>query len=154
MFQLSPTNKSYWLSQLCESNYAKLLDLIPELHGLPATAMASADGKPALHIKLLERCPYTLSLELTHSFSGGFDALFEPALKLRVYLDARAVEVLSDQDRPFVLDALQDDATPKRIMDYKWTLNYFLSRWLDHCLINRYRFEVSEPRELEFGFGS
>lgn len=147
---LNPSNKSYWLSRLCESNYSKMLDLVPELTQIHSTATASVNGKPSLHIKLIERSPYTLSLELTHSFSTGFEAYFEPELRLRVYLDARTVEVLSDRERPFVLNALQDQATPERVMDYKWTLNYFLSRWLDHCLRNHYRFAVSrfcEPTE-------
>jgi len=151
---LNPTNKSYWLAQLCEANYVKLLNLFPELSGIPAAATATVDGKPALHIKLLERCPYTLSLELSHRFSTGFEALFEPALRLRVYLDAQAVEVLSHQDRPAVQEALLEQASPRRIMDYKWTLNYFLSRWLDHCLHNRYQFEAVPDRELECGVGA
>ncbi|NTV79110.1 MAG: DUF1249 domain-containing protein, partial [Clostridiales bacterium] len=27
------------------------------------------------------------------------------------------------------------------IMDYKWRLNYFLSKWLDHCLQADYQFQ-------------
>ena len=137
---LNASNKSYWLSRLCEANYAKILALIPDLPRIERSVTATVVGKPSLHIRVLERCPYTLTLELTHSFSEGFESLFEPAVHLRVYLDARAVEVLSDHDRPSIAFALERYPQPRQVLDYKWTLNYFLSRWLDHCAQSRYRF--------------
>jgi len=140
MSALEPVNKSYWLARLCEANYLRLLTLIPHLGGLAPGMSACAEGTPALYLRLLERSPYTLTLELTHSFTWEFGALLEPAVRVRVYLDARAAEVLSDHDRPYVLDALRHDPSARKIMDYKWSLNYFLAQWLDHCIASEYRF--------------
>lgn len=147
MSALSPINKSYWLANLCEANFRKLNVLIPDLALIPPTAALKADGKPVLFLRLIERSPYTLTVELTHSFDWGFEALSEPAVQIRIYMDAGAAEVLSDRDRPFVLDALKDSISHKGVMDYKWSLNYFLSQWLDHCLQSQYCFAMASPDE-------
>lgn len=142
MSRFEPAEKSYWLAKLCEANYERLILLIPNLPALPETAVARADGKPSLHLELLEHAPYTVTLELSHCFSRGFESLLEPAVRIRVYLDARAVEVLSDHVRPLVHQALKPDNGARAVLDYKWSLNYFLSQWLDHCLACNYRFGV------------
>lgn len=138
MSLLDPHEKSYWLAKICEANFERLFRLVPNLASLPASAVAKAEGKPLLHLEMLEQSPYTLTLELSHCF--GSESLLEPAVKIRVYLDARAAEVLSDHARPHVHQALRQGTKAHEVMDYKWTLNYFLSRWLDHCLASEYRF--------------
>ena len=148
---LEPQEKSYWLAKLCEANYDRLLRLIPSLHGVAESSVAIADGKPSLHLELLEHSPYTVTLELSHSFSKGFDALLEPAVKIRVYFDARAAEVLSDHARPVVHEVLRSERKAREVMDYKWTLNYFLSRWLDHCLACNYRFGAARAERESCG---
>ncbi len=149
MCVLEPQEKSYWLAKICEANYERLLRLFPDLAGMDAGAVADADGKPSLHLELLEQSPYTLTLELSHCFSKGFEALLEPAVKIRVYLDARAAEVLSDHARPRVHEALKPEIKSREVMDYKWSLNYFLTRWLDHCLASNYRFSAARTeREI------
>jgi uncharacterized protein YqiB (DUF1249 family) len=147
MSRFLPRNRSYWLAKLCEANYERLVALVPDLDQIRPALKASVHGKPALHIRLLERSPYTLTLELTHAFNRAMEELREPAVRIRVYLDARSVEVLSDHCRPEVRDALRDEATPQRVLDYKWSLNYFLARWLDYCVASRYRL-ASGPADL------
>lgn len=142
-----PLEKSFWLHKVCEANYRKLTDLVPDLARIVDTATARVNDKPALHLRLLERSPYTLTVELTHDFARGYEPLVEPAVRIRVCLDSKTAEVLSDACRPFVRDALRDEASARDVLDYKWSLNYFLARWLDHCLSSEYRFGAvrSEP---------
>jgi uncharacterized protein YqiB (DUF1249 family) len=140
---LEPVEKSYWLAQVCEANYERLLKLIPGLKNMDESQVACAAGKPALHLALLENSPYTITLELSHCFSKGFESLLEPAVRIRVYLDARAAEVLCDHDRPQVHHALERECQAREVMDYKWSLNYFLSQWLDHCLACDYHFGLT-----------
>ena len=147
MATLEPANKAFWLSRLCESNYAKLAGLVPHLSGIEKAAIAEVPGKPSLHMNVKERCPYTLTLELTHSFTDEGEFCLEPGLQLRVYLDARSVEVLSDTDRPSVTLAVDHFGDPRKVLDYKWNLNYFLSRWLDHCQSSNYRFIFADTAE-------
>ncbi|HYE34799.1 DUF1249 domain-containing protein [Methylocaldum sp.] len=141
-----PAEKSFWLQKVCESNYEKLANLIPDLTRIDETAVAQVNGKPSLHLRLLDRSPYTLTLELTHDFVRDF----EPAVKIRVSLDAKTAEALSDYCRPFVLDAVRDRSNAENVLDYKWSLNYFLTRWLDHCLQSDYRFGTARYSREEF----
>ena len=131
----SPVNKSYWLQRVCEGNYELLRRLIPNLDGLPHEDARIGGAGPALFIRLLERTPYTVTLELSHRFGEtAQDGALEPALRVRVFLDARIAEVLGDQDRPPATHLLQRAAAPCALLDYKWKLNYFLQKWLEHCL--------------------
>lgn len=148
MSVFNPVEKSLCLHQLCEANYARLCRLVPDLARRERAAVATAQGKPALYLRVVERSPFTLVVELTHDFATGYEAGMEPAVRLRVCLDARTVEMLNDAARPRVHEALSGDPLPEAVLDYKWSLNYFLSRWLDHCLTSRYRFG-SEVRETE-----
>jgi uncharacterized protein YqiB (DUF1249 family) len=141
---LDPLEKSYWLAKLCEANFERLVRLIPDLAVMTEASVACADGKPCLYLELLEHSPYTVTLTLSHCFGKGFESLLEPAVKIRVYLDARAAEVLSDHARPRVHEALRPGSRPREVLDYKWSLNYFLSQWLDHCLDSHYCFGVTQ----------
>lgn len=146
MSQFQPLDKSLWLHKVCEANFRRLTGLVPDFDRIDASATAEASGKPPLRWRLLERSPYTLTVELTHDFSPAFSPLAEPAVRMRVCMDSQTVEMLSDHERPAVLDALRGERAARAVavMDYKWTLNYFLARWLDHCLASNYRFDVSQ----------
>jgi uncharacterized protein YqiB (DUF1249 family) len=143
MGRIEPLNKSLCLEYLCASNYQKLLRLIPDLTALEQAAAGYARGKPSLQLTILEKAPYTLTLQLSHCFTlQNPGPLFEPALKIRVYLDAQLAEVLRDHERCDTASAIKNPGKSREIMDYKWTLNYFLQKWLDHCLQMRYRFHA------------
>ncbi len=147
MLSLSIFNKSFCLQTLCESNYCKLLQLAPNLTELPETTTFLSDGKPSLHLKILNRSPFTLTAELSHCFSHENEIKFEPAVKIQIYLDSKSTEVLRDHIRPHAAQGIKDFPNPKAVMDYKWTQNYFLERWLDHCLQIGYQFTNSEISE-------
>ncbi|MDD1650377.1 MAG: DUF1249 domain-containing protein [Methylococcaceae bacterium] len=148
MSAFTPVEKSLCLQKICEANYGRLARLVPDLLQIGHAATARVAGKPALHLRVLERSPFTLELELTHDFEGGQAVYLEPAVRIRVCLDARTVEMLCDAARPLVHDALRHGTEPAAVLDYKWSLNYFLSRWLDHCIAGQYRFGV-ESRERQ-----
>ena len=140
MSQLHPVNTSLCLEKICESNYLKLLRLIPNLNSVNKTAVGRTENFPALHLDILERSPYTLTIELSHCFQQPLTDLFAPAVKIRVYLDAKLAEVIRDNDRPAVGHVYRNPARTLEIQDYKWRLNYFLQKWLDHCLKTQYQF--------------
>lgn len=140
MASFNPVEKSLWLQHVCEGNFVRLMRLAPDVLNLRSVAKARAKGKPELYLRLIERSPFTLVIELTHDFAGACATLAEPAVRLRVCLDSRTVEMLSDWARTHVHEALRDAASTESVLDYKWNLNYFLSRWLDHCLDCEYRF--------------
>lgn len=149
MIALQPVNKPYCLHKLCESNYNRLLRLVPSLHQLNSSVKARVEGKPTLYLSLLEKAPFTLTLELSHCFDEGLKAYFEPAVKVRVYLDAQAVEVLHDDSRPPVHHAFRHYPGIQKTLDYKWSLNYFLEKWLHHCLAHGYHFNSPKPESAD-----
>ena len=128
---------------MCEGNFARVLRLVPDLARITDGAVARVPGKPALHLRLLERSAFTMIVELTHDFTGCFNMLAEPAVRIKVCFDAGTVEMLCDSVRPLVHDALLDVVDPSAVLDYKWSMNYFLTRWLDHCVRSEYRFCTS-----------
>lgn len=136
---VNPVNKSICLEQVCESNYQKLLKLIPDLMAFKETAIGLAPRHTTLHLEIIERTPYTLTVELSHCFNKSL----APAVKIRVYLDAQLAEVLSDHVRAGVAQVFKDPGLSREIMNYKWRLNYFLQKWLDHCLNKDYLFSAN-----------
>ena len=87
-----------------------------------------------------------MTLLLSHYFDVESEYFLEPAVKIRIYLDARLVEVLRDHVRPDVCKAIKDPGQIRDIMDYKWSLNYFLEKWLNHCLQTDYRFRTDQKQ--------
>ncbi len=147
--RLRPVNKPYCLHELCEANYHRLLRLIPTLHQLDDSMTASVNGKPVLFLSLLEKAPYTLILELGHCFDDGIQAYSEPAVKIRVYLDAQTVEVIHDYNRPAINHAFRHYPGIQKTLDYKWSLNYFLEKWLHHCLGHGYQFDGTQTEQAD-----
>ncbi|MCX7097994.1 MAG: DUF1249 domain-containing protein [Methylococcales bacterium] len=146
---VNPVNKSYLLEQLCASNYQKLLNLIPDLLSFKASAIGLAAHNTTLHLTVLDHSAYTLTIELSHCFNKSLDEFFEPAVKIRLYRDAQLAEVLSDHARASVSQVFKDPGLSRDIMNYKWRLNYFLQKWLDHISRKGYQFSnADEPFAL------
>jgi uncharacterized protein len=141
---LNPINKSLCLEQVCASNYEKIFRLIPDLCAVNGNAIGLAANNTTLHLQIIEQTPYTMTIELSHCFSKKPDELLEPAVRIRLYLDAQLAEVLSDHARLCVTQVFRDFGLCREIMNYKWRLNFFLEKWLDHCLTKNYQF--SEPK--------
>jgi len=137
---LNPVNKSLCLEQLCESNYQKLFKLIPTLQGFKQSAIGRSTHHAELYLQIIEQTPYTMTIELSHCFQKNLEQLMAPAVIIRLYTDLQLAEVLSDHARTSVKQAFKDVGLCREIMNYKWRLNYFLHKWLDHCLNKDYRF--------------
>lgn len=144
MAKVAPLNKSFCLQTICETNYHKLFCLIPNLRDIEDSAQGVSNGKPVLHVKILEQSPYTKTIQLSYLFENEAEMMLAPAIKIRMYFDVYTAEVLRDYKRQEVIKAIGDISLSKDIMDYKWRLNYFLEKWLDHCLKSDYHFIVDE----------
>lgn len=137
---LNPVNKSWCLEQLCEANYRNLLNLIPHLISVEHSAIGVSPNHSKLYLTVLEHTPYTKTIQLSHRFQKHTELLTAPAVVIRLYTDLQLAEVLSDHARVSVKAAIKDKGLSKEIMNYKWRLNYFLHKWLDHCLKKSYQF--------------
>jgi len=150
---LNPINKSLSLEEVYASNYEKLFRLIPDLCKVKDNAVGLAINCTTLHLHIIEQTAYTLTIELSHCFSKKPDELFEPAIKIRIYLDAQLAEVLSDHARPSVTEVFKDYGLCREIMNYKWRLNFFLQKWLDHCLTKDYQFNTLSTLQASLAKG-
>ena len=139
MNQLNPVNKSFCLHQLFESNYLKLLRLIPELHYIQSSSMtAQLYKKPALKLIVIEKTTHTLTIQLGFFSDDGETALgdTESSLNIRIYLDTKSAEVMTVSAN---LLSIPSKDYPKAALDAKWPDNYLLDKWLNHCLSQGYQ---------------
>ena len=120
------------LMSLCEENHGRLLRLAPGLRQATGRLTSRRSGGVDLHLEVEEQARYTTQLRLTHVFHlpDSTDPRPEPNACLRVYHDARQVEVLDL--RQSVLP-LRGGYQPPALVD-KWQANLFLAKWLTICL--------------------
>lgn len=146
MSKVSLVNKSFCLQNVCETNYQKIFSLIPNLRNIDDSAQGLSHGKPVLHVQILEQTPYTKTIQLSYFFENEAEVFLEPAVRIRLYFDVCIAEVLRDYKRMEVANAINDIGRSKDILEYKWKLNYFLEKWLDHCLKKDYVFKVTRNK--------
>lgn len=128
------------LMVLCEENYGLLSRLIPGLPSRQGRLVSRVEGAVDLHLMIEAQSPYTTLVRLTHVFGGAEAGRLtlgsDPDARLRVYHDARQVEVLDLRQTALPLHA---DYQPPAL-DSKWRLNVFLGKWLAYCLQQGHRF--------------
>ena len=131
------------LMALYEGNFIKLAALAPVLGLKVATtgrttdsttggAVSRTPGDLDLHLAVDAVTRYTVDLRLTYLFDDAAAPAADPDLHLRVYLDARMVEVISwsVSHRHEVLRQLA--VTSSRELDRRWSRNLMLGKWLDY----------------------
>jgi uncharacterized protein YqiB (DUF1249 family) len=122
------------LMDLYEQNYIRLRQIAPDLT-VADQMISSVPGHSDLYLSVKQRCKYTTMLSMTYRFGKAGDYLFEPDLHLKVYHDARVIEVQHLVNRQQGL--LQTD----HMLGHKWTMNRFLYKWLGFCLYQGHFFQ-------------
>ena len=126
--------------ELYESNYIRLRNLVPDLDAMPDEVCSRIDGVLELHLRIVERCKFTTTLNLTYHFEdeqGGFPA---PDMQVRMYHDAQVGEVISCGRRRGVRHATYNRMFNRYTLADKWRMNRFLQKWLGYCLMQGHRF--------------
>jgi len=129
------------LMDLYENNHLRLCRLIANLSTLPDKTVSRVPGCLSLHLSILERTKFTTTLCLTYFFEEGERGMEEPALTIRVYHDAKQVEVLTDHLRH---GQQRFDRIPGKAITIKWKLNRFLYKWLGYCLHLGHSFKCNQ----------
>ncbi|WP_325292754.1 DUF1249 domain-containing protein, partial [Thiocapsa sp.] len=116
---------------LCEENFVRLARLVPDLVARPSGVYGSrcSDGVD-LYLEVQKQARFTTILRLTYLFPVQGVVLPDPDARLRVYHDARQVEVIDL--RQTVLPLRADYRAPA-LVD-KWQANAFIGKWLSYCL--------------------
>ena len=121
------------LMDLYEQNYMRLRNIVPDL-AVADEMISSVPAHNDLFLSVTERCKYTTMLRMTYRFEEGDECLFEPDLHLKIYHDARVVEVQQLQSRshgPLYI---------AEMIEQKWRMNRFLYKWLGYCLYQGHYF--------------
>ena len=124
------------LIDLYESNFLRLMHLAPDLEALQGTAVSRVAGAMNLYLTVLERHPYTTSVNLTYRFNDGTHYSLEPYARVCVYHDVRAAELISHYRRRRSGKTKRWRPWQRQRMpevDRKWEMNRFLLKWLRFC---------------------
>jgi len=120
------------LMALYESNYLRLFRLIPELDRIDGCFHSRVVGDCDLHLEILERCRYTVTLSLTYHLETEDGLLIDPDMAVRVYLDGKLAEAMAIGDcrRHTTLGQLVQEH--RQELDRRWRRNIVLNKWLDY----------------------
>lgn len=125
-------NSFVGLMALYESNYLRLLQIIPELDRLDGCFRSRVAGNCDLHVAILERCRYTVTLSLTYIFAEKDGDIADPDITVRAYLDGQLAEAMSvsgDQRHAQLRQLLR---AHKPELDARWKRNVVLNKWLEY----------------------
>jgi uncharacterized protein YqiB (DUF1249 family) len=128
------------LMSLYESNYLRLTQLAGDPAVLRGERVSHVAGSCDLRLTVIEQCPYTTTLALTHLFHdpaavepGMQTLLTYPDVRVRLYTDARMAQAQhwpADQPEPVASHPLQAE----RELQQRWVHNNMLNKWLEYCL--------------------
>ena len=126
------------LLDMCEENYQLILRLAPRLAELDRCYRSSVAAHQDLYLEILEQSPYTSLIHLTYYFDHHSGQEPDPNAVLRVYHDARQLEVV---------DLMQHILPTERLYEApgllnKWRANLFVGKWLAFCLHQGHRFDL------------
>lgn len=135
------------LMTLYESNYARLLKLVPDIHHLDQPLVSRVPGALDLHVQVLERSKYTTILSMTYLFEEAEGPVADPDLRIRLFHDARVAEVLSCCRRHKWPGFPEFRGSCFAVLDRKWEINHFLDRWLSYCQAQGHSFHSVSRRD-------
>lgn len=120
----------------CEANYARLTKLVVDKSSSEFRFLVARGNQQWLHLlRILERSPYTTTLELSRTCVGvSSEWLAMPKLTLRMYHDAKLAEVLAWEGHKRLRPRYEYPNQSMYQSDEKYQLNRFLGEWLNLCL--------------------
>ncbi|MEM1173978.1 MAG: DUF1249 domain-containing protein [Pseudomonadota bacterium] len=126
-------NSFVGLMALYESNYLRLLRLVPELDRLDGFYKSRVAGDCDLYLEIIERSRYTVTLALTYRFESDEGQLADPDVRIRAYLDGHLAEAMSvGGPRPRHVELRRLVREHKQELDIRWRRNIVLNKWLDY----------------------
>ena len=138
-FQLVPETiirpKSFaGLITLYESNYLRLLQLVPELHRLDGYYRSSVAGDLDLHLEIIDRSRYTVTLSLSYFFNDNGRRMADPDMQVRVYFDGQLAEASAFTGEHRHAELVRLSHCHRHELDERWRRNSVLNKWLDYLI--------------------
>jgi len=135
-----PARNFAGLMELYECNYIRLRNLVPDLETVGDQMISRVDGVLDLHLKIVERCKFTTTLNLSYYFYDDEGSFPAPDMTVRLYHDAQVGEVIACGRRRGVRHASYNRMFNSYTLPEKWRMNRFLQKWLGYCLMQGHRF--------------
>jgi uncharacterized protein YqiB (DUF1249 family) len=125
-------NSFVGLMALYESNYLRLLRVIPEIDRLDGCFRSRVAGECDLYVEIIETSRYTVTLSLTYHLATDAGMLLDPDMTVRMYLDGQQAEVLAigEKQRRAALRRLVFEHREE--LDRRWRCNTVLNKWLEY----------------------
>ena len=125
------------LMLLYESNFLRLRHLVPELDRLDGYYQSRVAGDCDLHLEILDRSRYTITLSLSYFFRENGVRIADPDMKVRVYLDGQMAEAMSlgrpgNNCRHAELRRLAREHSAE--LSARWRRNIVLNKWLEYLM--------------------
>ena len=122
------------LVSLYESNYLRLLQLVPELERLDGCFRSRVAGDCDLYVEVLDRTRYTVTLAMTYFFETDDGRVADPDMMIRAYLDGRLAEAmrLGKDHRHAEFRRLVREHGKE--LGVRLKRNIILNKWLDYLL--------------------
>ena len=130
------------LMSLYESNFIRLGWLAGDVAVLAGEYHSRVEGDCELRLSVVERSPYTTTLNLTYLIPDQEVTRRVPDMGVRVYHDARLVEAQewAQAHEHAGLRALRNTVACE--LDQRWARNIMLNKWLEYCVERGHRFSA------------
>ncbi len=135
-----PTKNFAGLMEIYECNYIRIRNLVPDIDVMPDVVISRIDGVLDLQLRVIERCKFTTTFNLTYHFTDSHGRFPAPDMQVRMYHDAQVAEVISCGRRRGLRHALYNRMFHRYTLVEKWRMNRFLQKWLGYCLMQGHRF--------------
>lgn len=125
-------NSFVGLMAMYESNYLRLLHLIPDLERIDGCYRSRVAGDCELFVDILERCRYTVTLSLTYYFEGEEGRVADPDMTVRAYLDGQLAEAMSLCGHHRHAELRRLAKAQRAELNARWKRNVVLNKWLEY----------------------
>ena len=125
-------NSFVGLMALYESNYLRLLRVIPGIERLDGCFLSRVADECDLYVEIIDSSRYTITLSLTYRLATDEGMLLDPDMTVRMYLDGQQAEVLAigEKQRHEALRRLAFEHREE--LDRRWRYNIVLNKWLEY----------------------
>ena len=87
-----------------------------------------------LHVEIIERSRYTITLSLSYFFYDSGERIADPDMKVRVYLDGRLAEAMTFCGDHRHAELRRLSRAHRGELDLRWRRNVVLNKWLEYLM--------------------
>jgi uncharacterized protein YqiB (DUF1249 family) len=122
------------LMSLYESNFLRLQQLIPDIDRLDGYYQSKVAGDCDLHVEIVDRSRYTVTLGLSYFFFEDGERISDPNMIVRVYFDGSLAEAMryDGEGRHAAFRRLNRSCRVE--LDRRWHRNMLLNKWLQYLM--------------------